>query len=144
MASSRAEGREASSSIAFVDTNVFVYAVGRVHPLRDRARAWLRDRKARRAPLATDAEVLQELLHVYLPVGRLSTLDAALRLALDLTTVWPVEAQDVQAARDLAFVRPGLGARDLLHLAVCRRYGAGEILSFDRALLAAFGQPTRT
>jgi predicted nucleic acid-binding protein len=144
MASSRAEGREVGSGIAFVDTNVFVYAVGRAHPLRDRARALVRDRKARRAPLATSAEVLQELLHVYLPVGRLGTLDAALRLALDLTTVWPVEAQDVQAARDLALVRPGLGARDLLHLAVCRRHGADEILSFDRALLAAFGTPHRT
>jgi predicted nucleic acid-binding protein len=144
MVSSRAEGRKASSGIAFVDTNVFIYAVGREHPLRDPARAWLRDRKARRAPMATSAEVLQELLHVYLPVGRLSTLDAALRLTLDLTTVWPVEAQDVQAARDLAMVRPGLGARDLLHLAVCRRYGAEEILSFDRALVAAFDTPKWT
>jgi len=138
MDSSRAEPRETGSGIAFIDTNVFVYAVGRAHPLRERAQTLLRERKAQRAPLATSAEVLQELLHVYLPVGRLTTLDAALRLALDLTTVWPVDEQDVQAARDLAVVRPGLGARDLLHLAMCRRHGAREILSFDRALLAAF------
>jgi predicted nucleic acid-binding protein len=124
--------------VAFVDTNVFVYAVGRSHPLREPARNLLRSRQEQRAPMATSADVLQELLHVYLPVGRLDTLDAALRLALDLASVWPIESTDVQAARDLAVAEPGLGARDLLHLAICRRYGAKELLSFDRALVAAF------
>jgi uncharacterized protein len=123
----------------FVDTNVFVYAVGRPHPLREPAQAMLRERLKQHRPMATSAEVLQELMHLYLPVGRDDALDAALRLARDLTVVWPVEASDVLAARDLATAHPGLGARDLLHLAVCRRYGAGELLSFDRALVAAFG-----
>jgi predicted nucleic acid-binding protein len=122
----------------FVDTNVFVYAVGREHPLRDAAQMYLRERLDQGVPMATSAEVLQELLHVYLPVGRLETLDAALRLAADLTTVWPIDDSDVHAARELATSQPGLGARDLLHLAVCRRYGADELLSFDRALTAAF------
>ena len=122
----------------FVDTNVFVYAVGREHPLREPAQRLLRDRFERRVAMATSAEVLQELLHAYLPVGRLDTLDAALRLAADLTTIWPIDESDVRAARDLATSRPGLGARDLLHLAVCRRYGVDELLSFDRGLVAAF------
>lgn len=122
----------------FVDTNIFVYAVGRAHPLRDKAQLVLRDYFERQVPMATSAEVLQELLHVYLPVGRLEALDAALRLAGDLTATWPIDASDVRAARDLAASAAGLSARDLLHLAVCRRHGAGEILSFDRALVAAF------
>ena len=123
---------------SFVDTNVFVYAVGRPHPLREPAQELLRERLERGVPMATSAEVLQELLHVYRPVGREETLAAALRLAQDLTTVWPIERSDVLAARDLAVARPGLGARDLIHLAVCRRHGAGELLSFDRSLTAAF------
>ena len=127
----------------FIDTNVFVYAVGREHPLRDAAQAALRKRLGRQVPLATSAEVLQELLHVYLPVGRTQTLDAALRLATDLATVWPIDGSDVVAARELAVSEPGLGARDLLHIAVCRRHGAGELLSFDRALMAAFARGGR-
>ena len=123
---------------SFVDTNVFVYAVGRPHPLREPAQAMLRERLERGAPMATSAEVMQELLHVYLPVGREETLDAALRLASDLAMMWPVDASDVLAARDLATSEPGLGARDLMHLAVCRRHGAAELLTFDRALAAAF------
>lgn len=127
----------------FVDTNVFVYAVGREHPLREPAQRMLRERFARQVPLATTAEVLQELLHVYLPVGRLEALDAALRLATDLATVWPIEGSDVHAARELAASEPGLGARDLLHLSICRRRGVDELLSFDRALVAAFARGGR-
>lgn len=123
---------------SFVDTNVFVYAVGRPHPLREPAQAMLRERLERNVPMATSAEVLQELMHVYLPVSRTDALGAALRLADDLTTIWSIEAADVFAARDLSISQPGLGARDLLHLAVCRRYEARELLSFDRALVAAF------
>ena len=123
----------------FVDTNVFVYAVGRPHPLREPARALLRDHVADRSPLATSAEVLQELMHGYLPVARLETLDAALTLANDLTTILPIDASDIRAARDLVARHPGLGARDLLHLAVCARHQVTELLSFDRALVAVFG-----
>ena len=89
-------------------------------------------------PMATSAAVLQELMHVYLPVGREAELDGAIRLATDLTVVWSVDREDVIAARDLSLSQAGLGARDLVHLAVCRRRGAGELLSFDRALTAAF------
>ena len=66
----------------FVDTNVLMYAVGRRHPLRSEARAFfetaLTDASVR---LCTSAEVLQELLHAYVPVQRITTLDAALQLA---------------------------------------------------------------
>jgi predicted nucleic acid-binding protein len=127
--------------VIFVDTNVFVYAVGRSHPLREPARALLRDHMEAGTPLATSAEVLQELMHVYLPVGRLETLDAALALANDLTTVLPVDDSDARTARDLVANHPGLGARDLLHLAVCLRHQATQILSFDRGLVAAFKAP---
>jgi predicted nucleic acid-binding protein len=120
--------------MVFVDTNVFMYAVGRPHPLREHAQSALKGATGR---LATSAEVLQELLHAYLPVGRLTDLDRALQLATDLTTVWPVDAGDVRAARELVVAHPGLPARDLLHLAVCRRHAAARVLSFDRALVAA-------
>jgi len=114
--------------------------VGREHPSRGPAQTMLRERLDRNVPMATSAEVLQELLHVYLPVGRGSTLDAALRLARDLTVIWSVDADDALAARDLAVSEPGLGARELLHLALCRRHGVDEVLTFDRALRAAFAR----
>jgi len=125
----------------FVDTNVIMYAVGRAHPLRAEARAFFEAAMERdRNNLCTSAEVLQELLHAYLPVGRLSTLDAAMVLAGScIATVYPVEAEDVRAARLLADRHRELGARDLLHLAVCHRHQVTRIKSFDRGLASAFG-----
>ena len=89
--------------------------------------------------LVTSAEVLQELLHAYLPLGRLETLDAALELAArGVDEVLPVDAEAVIHARRLADQYPGLTPRDLLHLSMCQLRNIGELKTFDRSLLAAF------
>lgn len=127
--------------VTFVDTNVFVYAVGREHPLRDEARSFFKRALAEAEPLATSAEVLQELLHVYLPVGRSATLDAALELVRNTVgEIWELEADDVLLARSLADRHPHLGARDLAHLASCLRRDVSRAKSFDRSFAAAFEQ----
>ena len=54
----------------FVDIYVFIYAVGRSHPAREDAQGFFLESSERGKRLVTSAEVLQELLHVYLPVGR--------------------------------------------------------------------------
>lgn len=119
----------------FVDTNVLMYAVGRSHPLKARARAFFEQALVERWRLCTSAEVLQELLHAYLPVGRMGTFEDAVRLMERLDfDVWPLESGDVIAAAALATQYPALGARDLCHLASCRRRGVGRIETFDRAL----------
>lgn len=123
----------------FVDTNVFMYAVGRAHPLREEARAFFLEHIEHRGMLVTSAEVLQELMHVYLPVHRLATLDAALALVDScIETVWPIEREDLRFSRLLLDRHPGLGARDLLHLACCKRREVSQAKTYDRTLAAAF------
>lgn len=122
----------------FVDTNVFVYAVGRPHPLRDPARRVLLDAAHGSEALVTSCEVLQELLHVYLPVERIETLDKAWTLATSRAVdVWSIEVDDLALARSSIVRHPELPARDLLHLACCRRREVRRIHTFDRALRAA-------
>lgn len=119
----------------FVDTNVFMYAVGRPHPLQQEARSFFVSSAADQKPLLTSAEVVQELLHAYLPVKRISTLDRALDLiSRSIVEVWPLEADDTDLARQLHDQYPELGARDLCHLASCRRRGISTIKTFDRGL----------
>jgi len=126
--------------VIFVDTNVLMYAVGKEHPLREEAREFFINAVESREVLVSSAETIQELLHAFLPVGREATLDAALNLARGrLAQVWPVEVEDVFLARTLVDRHPGLGARDLLHLASCQRRQVKRIKTFDRALAAAFG-----
>lgn len=123
----------------FVDSNVFIYAVGRDHPLKSEARKFFLDSRAGNRRLVTSAEVLQELLHVYLPFNRMATLDSALAVATSGTDqVLPVTAEDVTLARSLADTHPQLTARDLLHLSLCRRHGITQVMTFDRALGAVF------
>ena len=124
----------------FVDASVWMYAVGRPHPLRDEARTLLRDATRDGLRLVTSAEVLQELLHAYVPVDRLDTLSAALRLARARAEVVPLVEDDVVLAADLLATSPGLGARDLVHLAVALRVDATELWTFDRGLAAAFAR----
>ena len=124
----------------FVDTNVFMYAVGRPHSLKSLAREFFFEANESGTPLCTSAEVLQELAHVYLPAGRLLVFDAAMMLiASAVVEVWPLEAADVTLARQLHDRYPDLQSRDLCHLASCRRRGVRQIMTFDGALAAVFG-----
>ena len=127
----------------FVDTNVFIYAVGRPHALQTPAQRFFVEANRSGASLCTSAEVMQELAHVYLPTGRLQTFDATLELmASAAVEVWPLEEADVALARQLHEQYPSLQARDLCHLASCRRRGVREIKTFDQALAAISSDPS--
>ena len=126
----------------FVDTNVFVYAVGRPHPLQARAQKFFVEANRSGTPLCTSAQVMQELAYAYLPTGRLKTFDAALGLMTGAAVeVWPLQEEDVALARQLHERYSALQARDLCHLASCRRRGVREIKTFDQTLAAASGNP---
>ena len=123
----------------FVDSNVFIYAVGRSHPLKAEAQKFFMDSGNEGKRLVTSAEVLQELLHVYLPLERMETLDAAMELATQgVDQVLPIDTAAVLHARNLVDNFPGLTARDLLHLSVCQLYKIKAMKTFDRNFLAAF------
>ena len=127
----------------FVDTNVFMYAVGRSHPLQDPSREFFFESSTNGIPLCTSAGVLQELAHAYLPVERLETLDTAMSLVTRFgMEVWPLEHEDVTLARQLHEQHPALEARDLCYLASCRRRGVSDIKTFDRGFRAVAGDPS--
>lgn len=124
----------------FVDTNVFMYAVGRPHSLRAPAQQFFANSMRDGVPLLTSAEVLQELTHAYLPVNRSQTLDSAFTLIKRAgVEVWPPEADDVVLARRLHRRFPALGTRDLCHLASCQRRGVKEVKTFDYSLTTIAG-----
>ena len=119
----------------FVDTNVIVYAVGSEHPLLAPSVQFFREIRRNATPLVISSEVLQELLHVYQRVGRVSQWDDALALlyffSVDIQTL---TAEDVMNARLLHDRFPDLQARDLCYLAVSQRVGASSLKTFDRRL----------
>ena len=127
----------------FIDTSVFMYAVGRPHALRANAQEFFVEANRSGAPLCTSAQVLQEMAHAYLPTGRLQAFDATLGLMASAgVKVWPLEEADVALARQLHGLYPALQARDLCHLASCRRRRVREIKTFDRTFAAVSASPT--
>jgi len=125
--------------VIFVDSNVFIYAVGRGHPLKKEAQGFFLEAKRQETRLVTSAEVLQELLHVYIPVGRTATLDSAFELATQgIDCIFPINVDAVMHARHLSDKHPGLTARDLIHLAICQLHKVKNLKTFDKKLLVAF------
>ena len=123
----------------FVDANVFISHVGRGHHLRDEAREFVRNSLRRRERLVTSAEVLQELLYFYHRMRRWSVLEDAFTLVEQtVEEVWSVDRTDVDMARSLMVLHPGLEARDLVHLACCIRRQPRDLMTFDRGLKAAW------
>ena len=126
----------------FVDIYVLIYAVGNLHPPRDHARKFFAGCQAEDVRLFTSAEMLQELVHVCLRVGRLDALDATTTLATDAgAEIWSLEAADVTLARRLHERYPQLTSRDLCHLACCQRRGLRNLRTFDSGLRDVVGEP---
>ncbi len=116
------------------DTNIFVYAVGRDHPLRDPCRRIVELASTDR--LAGEASV--ELLHEYAHVRARSTRDRAsavreAHLIGTLCTLHPVMLSDVRLALTLFDGHPSLEARDAVHAATALNRDIDAILSTDKA-----------
>jgi predicted nucleic acid-binding protein len=114
-----------------IDSNVPMYLVGGAHPNRQRAHELLELAIGRRERLVTDTEAFQEILHRYVAIDRRDAIRPAWKTLRELVDdIFPIELEDVEAARRLV-VSSRLTARDALHVAVMKRRGVAEILTFD-------------
>ncbi|HDH09521.1 MAG TPA: PIN domain-containing protein [Chloroflexi bacterium] len=118
---------------AFIDTNVPMYAAGKVHPYKDACIQILHRVAIGELLACTDAEVHQEIFHRYWSIG---LLDKALQVSADflevVPDVLPVTVAEIKKTAELAQEYPLLTPRDWLHLAVMLNNGITEIISADR------------
>lgn len=97
----------------FVDSNVPVYLVGASHPHKIDSQRLLEKLIVNGQRLVTDAEVLQEILHRYVAIRRHEAVQPAFDALLGVVDeVFPVEAIDVQQAKDIVLGFDSLSARD--------------------------------
>lgn len=117
----------------FLDSNVFLYAAGREHPLRDPCRRVLGHLAAGDVLATTSAEVLQEILHVVSRTGARADAARLVRHVIDLVAdVLPVRREEVALACDLVEQGALLDPRDAMHVATMRLSGLTEIVTADR------------
>lgn len=120
--------------LAFLDTNIPIYAAGRPHPLKAPAVRVLTLVAEYPEAFITDVEVVQELLHRYtaLRLWDAGRAVVAQFLVLMEGRVEAVLVDDVRRAAELADEHRDVAARDLLHAAVMRRLGADAIVSTEK------------
>ena len=116
-----------------IDSNVPMYLVGAAHPHKSDAQRLLERLALDNRRLVSDAQVLQEILHRYVAIGRRDAVQPAFEALLSVVDdVLPVTSETLQRARDLVLGSAQLSARDAVHVAVMQQYDVEEILSFDR------------
>ncbi len=124
----------------FVDSNIPMYLVGAEHSNKERSRNALERLIADGERLATDAEVMQEILHRYAAIGRREAIGPALEALLGVVDeIFPIDADAVLAASRLLDRTTGLSARDALHVAIMRRNAVDDVLTFDTGFDAVTG-----
>lgn len=116
----------------FLDTNIFLYAAGAPHPLREACAKVLRRVGDGSLDATTNAEVIQEILYVLSRRGRRSD---ALKLARQLMTLFPdllpVTSGDLKTACDLVQRYPTLSVRDAVHAGTMLHNGLSTVVSVD-------------
>ncbi len=118
---------------ALLDAAIFMYAAGAAHPLRAPCRAVLSRVADRSLDMTTSAEVIQEVLHRYMAIGRRGGGIALAREILSaFQPVLPITDGVARRLPDLADRYPGLSARDLIHTATCIEHGIQTIVTPDR------------
>lgn len=110
-----------------------MYAAGSEHPLKAPCKEVLVRVAAGELDAVISAEVVQEIVHRYMAVGRPQLGASIARDALDLfAPVLPITHAVMRRVPDLVDRHPTLAARDLVHVATCQAEGISEIISPDR------------
>lgn len=116
----------------FIDTNIFMYAIGASHPNKAPCEQLVRACTTGEIEPLINTEVLQEILYRYTAIGKPAIGFQLFDLMIDtMPTIWPVERADMVLARRLQ-ERHRLPLRDALHLATMQRYRVRQIYSYDR------------
>ncbi len=110
-----------------------MYLVGAEHPHKVDARRILERAIGAGERLVTDAEVLQEILHRCVAIGRRDAISPSFEALLAIVDeIFPIDLATVARAKEIVLAYPRLPARDAVHVAVLQAHGIERIATFDR------------
>ena len=116
----------------YIDTNVFIYAVGGDSPYREPSRAILRRMAERRLAGETSAYALQEMARQRRRRGDAEMTRRIREAAALCSTIHPLDWDVVATAMEVADRHPRLGVADAVHLATATQNGIATFVSADQ------------
>lgn len=117
---------------AYVDTNVFLYAIGTEHRYREPCRALMLALGDGRLSGETSAETIQEIVHHRRRRGDAEATERGRRAAELCTTVYAFDRELALASLGLIDRHPHLPTRDSVHAATAIARDLRFVLSADR------------
>lgn len=117
----------------FVDTNIFIYSVGRDHPYKSPSLHFLSSVAEGKEKIVISAEVLQEILYRFWSIRRMKDGFELFEQAVSLSEmVLPIFQETTKKAKELLRLQPDIGPRDAFHVATMLENKISTIVSYDR------------
>ena len=116
-----------------IDTNVFVYALGRPHEYKESCMRLMDQFERGEHQANVDTELLQEILYHFWQRGQPQVgLQAFDQIVAGFPDPIPITVHEAAIARDLLSAHPYLEPRDAIHAGVVLAHGLEGIISADR------------
>ncbi|MTI96023.1 MAG: type II toxin-antitoxin system VapC family toxin [Firmicutes bacterium] len=120
--------------IAFIDTNIPMYAAGKEHPCKTGCLEIMKAIACGEIQAYTNTEVFQEILYRYYSINERKL---GVQLFDSFYTIMQgyilsVQPPDILLARELTVEYPTLSSRDLIHLAVMLNNGITHVFTTDQ------------
>jgi predicted nucleic acid-binding protein len=116
----------------FIDTNIFIYAKGKDHPLKPACVSMIKRIGEHEITAIVNTEVIQEILYRYQSIKNLPLGISLAKEAIQICSlILPVTAADLSLALDILEAHPQIQTRDSFHAATMINNGIKEILSTD-------------
>ena len=116
----------------FIDTNIFIYAKGKDHPLKPACVSMIKRIGESEITAIINTEIIQEILYRYQSIKNLPAGISLAKQAMQMCSlILPVSAADLSLALDILEAHPQIQTRDAFHAATMINSGIKEILSTD-------------
>lgn len=116
----------------FVDTNIFMYAVGKDHPYKKPSLRFFESVAEKDTKIAINTEVLQEILYRFWAIKKINQGFELFEYANALSEwVYPVSHEIIKRSKAIMQKRAGLSPRDALHAATMLEHRIATIISYD-------------
>ncbi|MDO9535197.1 MAG: type II toxin-antitoxin system VapC family toxin [Bacillota bacterium] len=116
-----------------IDTNIFIYAVGKPHPHQEESKKIIEKAVAYPENYNINTEILQEILHVYLNKNQI---EKGIDLVDSMLDIFPnpfqISTEEIHRGCILLKKYKTLNVRDALHAAVVKYNNLEGIITYDR------------
>lgn len=116
----------------FIDSNIFIYAKGKDHPLKPACISWIKTIRENEIVAVINTEIIQEILYRFQSIQNISAGILLSKEAIEICQlILPVTERDLSLALEIIESYPKVQTRDAFHAATMLNNGIKDILSTD-------------